>query len=77
MASSTTATLSSKGQIVIPADMRQEMELEAGTRFAVTRRGSKIVLQPVNESLLHGLRGILKGSNASAIREREHRKDKW
>jgi AbrB family looped-hinge helix DNA binding protein len=76
-ATTTTAVLSSKGQIVIPAELRQEMELAAGTRFAVKRKGRTITLQPVDESMLRELRGMLRGSNASALREVEHRKDKW
>lgn len=67
--------VSSKGQIVIPAELREAMGIETGTRVAVERQGDAILLRPVTEDLIRSLRGMTKG--AGKIREREHRKDRW
>ena len=44
----TTATMTSKGQIVIPAEIRRRLKIEKGTRLSVTERGGQIVLQPMD-----------------------------
>jgi AbrB family looped-hinge helix DNA binding protein len=67
--------VSSKGQIVIPAELREAMGIEAGTRVAVERQGDAILLRPITDDLIRSLRGFTKG--AGKIREREHRKDRW
>jgi AbrB family looped-hinge helix DNA binding protein len=67
--------VSSKGQIVIPAELREAMGIETGTRVAIERQGDAILLRPVTDDLIRNLRGITKG--AGKIREREHRKDRW
>ena len=38
-------TVSSKGQIVIPKDIRDALRLKAGERLAVTVKGGKIILE--------------------------------
>jgi AbrB family looped-hinge helix DNA binding protein len=40
------ATVSSKGQLVIPAAIRTSMGIEAGTRVAFFQEGTRLVLQP-------------------------------
>ena len=44
-----TASLSSKGQIVIPKALRSELNLAAGTRFALTVEAGRLVLEPLRE----------------------------
>ena len=66
--------MSTKGQVVIPAELREQMGIESGTQIAVKRQGDTIVLRPITASFIRSLRGSTKG--AGAIREREHRKDK-
>ncbi len=39
-------TVSSKGQMVIPAAIRQELGIEPGTRVAVRREGPELILKP-------------------------------
>jgi len=41
-----TVTLSTKGQLVIPASVRNVLHLKAGNRLSVTVEGGNIVLKP-------------------------------
>jgi AbrB family looped-hinge helix DNA binding protein len=68
--------LSSKGQIVIPAEFRERYGLAAGTRVAIEAQGDCIVLRPITEAFIESLRGCLKGPSLSEVREREHRDDR-
>lgn len=43
--------LSSKGQIVIPKDIRDALRLQPGERLAVTLKGRKIIMEPPEPSL--------------------------
>lgn len=76
------STVSSKGQFVIPAEMREALNIRPGTRVAVTREENRIVLQPVNERFLKETRGMTAGSSSMSdelIKERrdEGMKSKW
>lgn len=44
-----TASLSSKGQIVIPKALRSELNLLPGTRFALSLDAGRLVLEPLRE----------------------------
>ncbi len=69
--------VSSKGQIVIPAALREELGIQAGTRLAIQRENNRLVLQPITEGFIHSLRGCLKGKTSLVeAREREHRIEK-
>jgi AbrB family looped-hinge helix DNA binding protein len=83
-------TVSSKGQIVIPASFRESMEIERGTRIAIRQEGARLILVP--DTLAARLRLVDKlcGSTAGAPsgcdmlleerrldRERELAKDGW
>lgn len=71
-------TVSTKGQFVIPADMREELGIEPGTRIAVTLQGPKIILEPVSEKLVDDTRGILAGGpSLSRMLKQERGRDKW
>lgn len=51
-------TLTSKGQLTIPKDVRDKLNLETGTRFYVSAVKGKVVLQAKNKSV-NDLAGIL------------------
>jgi AbrB family looped-hinge helix DNA binding protein len=85
-----TATVSSKGQLVIPARIRESMGIEAGTRVLFIEEGGRLILQP--QTLAAKLRLIdeMRGCTAhlpsgTAIlledrrleRERELREEGW
>lgn len=67
------ANISSKGQLVIPAELREQMKLSAGTRVSIHREGSALVLRPITPEFIDSLIGCTRG--AGAERERLHRDD--
>jgi AbrB family looped-hinge helix DNA binding protein len=69
--------VSSKGQIVIPAALREELGIAPGTRLAIQRENNHLVLQPITDEFIHSLRGCCKGETSLVeAREREHRIEK-
>jgi AbrB family looped-hinge helix DNA binding protein len=52
------ATMTSKGQLTIPKEVRDELNLSSGTRFYVTVRNGEVVARPKNKRLAD-LAGIL------------------
>jgi AbrB family looped-hinge helix DNA binding protein len=59
------ATVSSKGQLVIPAPIREELGIEPGTRVAIRREGQELVLTPetlaAKMAAIRKVRGIAAG----------------
>lgn len=72
-------TVSTKGQFVIPSEMRQSLGIAPGTRIAVTQEGAKIVLEPVSEEMVNKTRGLFKGkaSLSDELKRQRRTKDKW
>ena len=52
-------TVSTKGQIAIPADIRDELRLEKGKRMVVTVKNGVVVMKPLKN--LSELKGVLSG----------------
>jgi AbrB family looped-hinge helix DNA binding protein len=59
------STMSSKGQVVVPAAFRETLGIEAGTRVAFWTEGSRLILEPetlaAKLKLIESLRGLTKG----------------
>ena len=68
--------VSTKGQMVIPVELREALDLKAGTKVALQLEGKTILVQPITDEFIDSLPGSLKGRSLGAIREREHRDDK-
>ena len=67
----------SNGEVTIPLSLREELGIRAGTRVTIQREESHLVLQPVTDEFISGLRGCCKGENSLVeAREREHRVEK-
>jgi AbrB family looped-hinge helix DNA binding protein len=66
-----TVTLSSKFQIVLPRAVREELELEAGQRFAIVPKNGVIELVPLRR--MEDARGMLRGADAADYRDRHDR----
>lgn len=45
-------TMTSKGQITIPSEVRDALKLEPGTRFYVAARNGQVVAIPKNKNLM-------------------------
>ena len=71
------ATITSKGQIVIPARLRKRYGLKPGTKICFIERDSEILFQPLTKEYIRSMCGLLK-SETSATKEllRERAKDK-
>jgi AbrB family looped-hinge helix DNA binding protein len=75
-------TVSTKGQLVIPADVRAELGIQPGSRIALTVEDTRIILQPVNQRLVERLRGRFAGGPSLADdlqrqRREDHKRDKY
>ncbi len=73
----TTSTFTSKGQLVVPVELRRKHGIEAGTkvRFLEDQFG-RIVLQPVTEEYIDRVMGCLaNGPDLQANWQREHREE--
>ena len=74
-----TVTVSSKGQIVIPLPLRQELGLKEGEQLEVVAKADAIVLTRVRPRAARrawqAWAGALAGSNALEEHRKEHRKE--
>ena len=71
-------TFTSKGQLVVPAELRRKHGIEAGTRvkFLEDQLG-RIILQPVTDEYIDRLMGCLNGGpDLLAKWGKEHREEK-
>ncbi len=71
------AKFTSKGQLVVPAELRRRHGIRPGTRVKFLEdQFGRIVLQPVTEEYLDRIMGCLAdGPDLLAHWEEEHRKD--
>jgi AbrB family looped-hinge helix DNA binding protein len=77
-------TISSKGQFVVPAEVRERLGLEKGTTANLTEEKGRLVLTPLTNRRLREIRGFLKPSPGAptmfdevfAERERERKREK-
>lgn len=56
------ATFTSKGQVVVPAELRRKHGIQAGTRVKfIEDQFGRIVLQPITEEYIDRVMGCLRG----------------
>ena len=65
------AAVNAKGQIVIPADIRNRFEIRRGTKIAFIEKEGRLLIQPVTDAFIDSLRGCLAGSNMPRDLERD------
>jgi AbrB family looped-hinge helix DNA binding protein len=83
-------TVSTKGQFVIPATIREALGIEPGTRVAIRQVGPEVVLRPetltAKLAMIKKMRGITAGGpslcdelleDRRRERERELREESW
>ena len=71
------STFTSKGQLVIPAELRRKHKIEAGTKVRILEdQFGRIVLQPITEDYIDRVMGLLAdGPDLLANWEKEHREE--
>lgn len=67
-----TTKLSSKGQIVIPKEVREQLNISSGTFFNIRLQDEAIVLTPVKASPIERLYKKFAGETILDELEREH-----
>ncbi len=55
------STVTTKGQLVIPAKLRRKLGIRKGTKISLLLENNRLVLQPLNREFIRSLRGSLKG----------------
>ena len=53
------AAMSTKGQIVLPKQIRSDLNLDAGTKFVVFSENNTILLKPISEPKLSEFDAVL------------------
>jgi AbrB family looped-hinge helix DNA binding protein len=68
------ATVTTKGQLVIPSKLRRKYAIHKGTQVAFVEEKNRLVLQPLTPEFVRSLRGSLKGEPSALKVLREERK---
>jgi len=61
-----TAKMSSKGQVVIPEDIREQLHLKEGDQFVVIGQGDAVILKAITPPSMDEFKGLLKEARAFA-----------
>jgi AbrB family looped-hinge helix DNA binding protein len=61
-----TTKMSSKGQVVIPEDVRNRMKLSAGAQFIVVGEGDVVILKTLTTPSMHAFDGLIKKARLQA-----------
>ncbi|MBZ5706478.1 MAG: AbrB/MazE/SpoVT family DNA-binding domain-containing protein [Acidobacteriia bacterium] len=77
-------TISSKGQVVIPAELREQFGLKKGTPATWREEQGRLILTPITEKRLNEIMGFLRPAPGEPSvfeasfeeRERERRREK-
>lgn len=59
------STVTTKGQLVIPAKLRRKYSIRKGTQVAFLEEENRLVLQPLTPEFIRSLRGSLKGESSA------------
>jgi AbrB family looped-hinge helix DNA binding protein len=70
MAELATTRMSSKGQVVIPEDVRQRLGLKAGDQFIVVGEGDVVILKTISLPSMKDFDGLVSKARSQARRAR-------
>ena len=71
------STVTTKGQLVIPAKLRRKYAIRKGTQVAFVEEENRLVLQPLTSEFIRSLRGSLKGEpSAMKVLVAERKRDR-
>ncbi len=67
------SAVNAKGQVVIPADIRERLDIKQGTKIAFVEEQGRLFLQPVTDGFIESMRGSLakRGMPAKLERSRD------
>jgi AbrB family looped-hinge helix DNA binding protein len=68
------STVTTKGQLVIPAKLRRKYCIKEGTQVAFLEQENRLVLQPLTREFIRSLRGSLRGEPSALKALLEDRK---
>ncbi len=69
--------VSTKGQVVIPVELREELGIEPGTQICFEKCKDGLLLRPVTKAFIRSLRGYFgEGPSLGDVRDEEHRKER-
>lgn len=71
-----TVSFSLKGQIVIPRHIRDQLNIEKGTKARIEVTPEGILIRPMTAAHLRSLRGLLKGKGAMKILMEERKRER-
>jgi AbrB family looped-hinge helix DNA binding protein len=66
MADYATTKMSSKGQVVIPEDIREQLHLKEGDQFVVIGQGDSVILKAITPPSMDEFKDLLKKARSSA-----------
>lgn len=72
----TTATISAKGWIVIPAELRRKYDLQPGTQVHVVDYGGVLALVPALEEPVRDALGMFEGGRLTEDLLKEHAQER-
>jgi len=66
-----TASVTIKGQIVIPSKLRRKFGIKKGTQVFLFERGDEIVIKPITDEYIRSMAGVMgtKGRLLKALKE--------
>lgn len=71
------ATVTTKGQLVIPSKLRRKYSIREGTQVAFVEEENRLVLQPLTPQFIRTLRGSLKGEpSATKVLQDERKRER-
>jgi AbrB family looped-hinge helix DNA binding protein len=65
------SAVNAKGQVVIPADIRDRFHIKRGTRIAFVEDEGRLFIQPVTDAFIENMRGSLARQGMPAKLERD------
>jgi AbrB family looped-hinge helix DNA binding protein len=65
------ASVTIKGQIVIPSKLRRKFGIKKGTQVFLFERGNEIVIKPITDEYIRSMAGVMgtKGRLLNALKE--------
>jgi len=68
------ATVTVKGQVIIPVKIRRKLGIKKGTRVTFTEKDGEIILKPVSEQYIRSMAGLT-GTKGKLLRALKKEKE--